>query len=116
MTAMRRERAHKLGGKAWAACVALVFVSASAFSESSASDHWVGTWATATFARNDWRLPEFQGVTLRQILHTSVAGKALRIRLSNEFGTDPLTIDAAHVALSAGLSTLLTPDEASGSL
>ena len=66
-------------------------------------DHWVGTWATAPFAapNKDGGLGS-QDVTLRQIVHTSLGGSRVRIVLSNEFGTDPLTIGAAHVALSAG--------------
>ena len=41
-------------------------------------------------------------MTLRQIVHVSLGGSRVRIVLSNEFGLDPLTIGAAHVALSAG--------------
>jgi lysophospholipase L1-like esterase len=37
--------------------------------------------------------------TLRQIVRTSVAGSRVRIVLSNAFGTAPIQIDAAHVAL-----------------
>ena len=36
--------------------------------------------------------------TLRQIVHLTVGGKTLRVRLSNAFGTAPLTILSAHVA------------------
>ncbi|MGH8302582.1 MAG: SGNH/GDSL hydrolase family protein, partial [Steroidobacteraceae bacterium] len=36
--------------------------------------------------------------TLRQIVHLTVGGKELRVRLSNAFGTEPLTVLAAHVA------------------
>lgn len=37
--------------------------------------------------------------TLRLIVHTSIGGTAARIRLSNTFGHEPLTITAAHLAL-----------------
>jgi lysophospholipase L1-like esterase len=37
--------------------------------------------------------------TLRQIVHTSVGGSRVRVMFSNAFGTAPLTIGAAHVAL-----------------
>ena len=37
--------------------------------------------------------------TLRQIVHTSVGGSRVRIVLSNVFGTAPVEIGAAHVAL-----------------
>ena len=44
--------------------------------------------------------------TLRQIVHVSVGGERLRIRLSNAFGTQPLTITAVHVAASLGASKI----------
>jgi len=41
----------------------------------------------------------FTNQTLRQIVHTSIGGNRARVVLSNKFGTAPLTISAAHVAL-----------------
>lgn len=41
----------------------------------------------------------FTNQTLRQIVRTSVGGSRLRVVLSNTFGTSPLSIGAAHVAL-----------------
>ncbi|UUU20213.1 SGNH/GDSL hydrolase family protein [Streptomyces sp. DSM 40750] len=40
----------------------------------------------------------FEDQTIRQIVHTSIAGASLRIRLSNEFGRQPLRIGEARVA------------------
>lgn len=66
-------------------------------------DHWVGTWATSPVGLAN---PEGKygsaDTTYREIVHVTLAGSAVRIILSNEFGTDPLTIGAAHVAFSAG--------------
>ena len=50
--------------------------------------------------------PPLVDSTLREIVHTSIAGKALRVRFTNEFGTEPLRIDAANIALSAGESAI----------
>ncbi len=69
-------------------------------------DRWVGTWAAApTDAPNR---PDASGdqllsadTTFREIVHVSLGGPTVRIVLSNEFGLDPLTIGAAHIALSA---------------
>ncbi len=36
--------------------------------------------------------------TLRQIVHLSVGGDRLRVRMSNAFGTAPLHLTAVHVA------------------
>jgi lysophospholipase L1-like esterase len=44
--------------------------------------------------------------TLREIVHVSLGGATVRIVLSNEFGTDSLTIGAAQVAVSEGGSTV----------
>ena len=41
----------------------------------------------------------FKNQTLRQIVHTSLAGDRVRVVLSNVFGTLPLEIGAAHIAL-----------------
>ncbi|WP_327394464.1 SGNH/GDSL hydrolase family protein [Streptomyces phaeochromogenes] len=59
---------------------------------------WTGTWATAPTAVPKTDTTAFNDQTIRQIVHTSIAGSALRIRLSNEFGKQPLKIGEVHVA------------------
>lgn len=44
--------------------------------------------------------PDFSGQTLREIVHTSVGGKQVRVWLSNRFGRQPLHVGAAQIALS----------------
>jgi lysophospholipase L1-like esterase len=44
--------------------------------------------------------------TLREIVHVSIGGPMVRVVFTNEFGTDPLTIAAAHVAVSQGGSAI----------
>ena len=41
----------------------------------------------------------FTNQTLRQIVHTSIGGSRARVVLSNAYGTAPLTIGAAYIAL-----------------
>ncbi len=41
----------------------------------------------------------FKNQTLREIVHTSLGGERVRVLLSNAFGTMPLEVGAAHVAL-----------------
>ena len=48
-------------------------------------------------------------VTIRQVVHLSYAGKQIRVCFSNEFGSAPLTISAAHVAFLAAASRI-TPE------
>jgi lysophospholipase L1-like esterase len=63
--------------------------------------HWVGSWAASQ------QVPETQNsldpqllhdATLRQIVHLSVGGSQLRVRVSNAFGTQSLHLTAVHVA------------------
>lgn len=71
--------------------------------QSSPAPQWVGTWAASPMlALPGFATRPFTGTTLREIVHISNGGDMLRVRFSNEFGTDPLTIGDAHVALSAG--------------
>jgi lysophospholipase L1-like esterase len=44
----------------------------------------------------------FDDQTLRQIMHTSAGGEALRVQVSNLFGDAPVSIDAAGIAVSQG--------------
>jgi lysophospholipase L1-like esterase len=62
---------------------------------------WVGSWASAQLApdsRNALPDQDLTDVTLRQIVRLSVGGDAIRVRLSNAFGTEPLRLTAVHVA------------------
>lgn len=60
---------------------------------------WVGSWASSPVPPNPSGLSA--GVndrTLREVVHLSQGGAQLRVRLSNVFGSAPLTINAADVA------------------
>jgi lysophospholipase L1-like esterase len=61
-------------------------------------DGWRTGWSSAP----DSAGPALPAQTLRQVVRTSTGGTRVRIRVSNLFGTQPLTVGAAHVALSAG--------------
>ena len=73
-------------------------------------DHWVGTWAAASVAVPNDEGMGATGTTLRETVHVSLGGKLVRVTLSNEFGTDPLTIGEAHIALSAAKPGVPSPD------
>jgi lysophospholipase L1-like esterase len=71
-----------------------------AYAQGWNTERWVGTWgagpggpplpaATQTFTNQ----------TVRLIVHTSIGGTRVRIRLSNEMGSTPLRIGTAHIAL-----------------
>lgn len=89
------------------ALVVLLFAAESRHEESI--DHWVGTWASSPQLGDPVNAPPepgFKDSTLRQIVRVSVGGKKLRVRFSNAFGRDPLTLTAVHVAISAGGSAI----------
>ena len=68
------------------------------------NEHWVGTWSNALHQPDlgvpGLSNPGFNNQTLRQIVHTSVGGREVRVRLST-FGASGLVIGAAHIALRA---------------
>jgi lysophospholipase L1-like esterase len=48
----------------------------------------------------------FSDQSIRQVVRISGGGRGLRVRLSNRFGSEPLTIDGVHVALASGGSSI----------
>ncbi|WP_434481977.1 SGNH/GDSL hydrolase family protein [Streptomyces sp. NBC_01340] len=73
--------------------------------------HWTGTWETAPSGT----APALPGVSIRNVVHTSVGGSAARVRVSNRLGTAPLQLDGVTVALQEwGRPT--SPNAAPGSL
>ncbi len=66
-----------------------------------AAARWVGSWASSQQIpeqANGLPPDELRDATLRQIVHLSVGGPELRVRISNAFGTAPLHIDSVHIA------------------
>jgi lysophospholipase L1-like esterase len=66
----------------------------------ASQDEWVGSWATSPTL-----MPLKNGATdrtFRSVVHLSLGGTAVRVALTNQFGSAPLRIGEAHVALSAG--------------
>ena len=77
------------------------------------AEPWITTWAATPAPRwaeelpAPFNVPEVLGdQTVRQIARISVGGDQLRVVISNEFGTRPVTIGSASVALSAGGSAV----------
>jgi lysophospholipase L1-like esterase len=70
----------------------------------AAGAHWVTTWGCGPQLTEPGNLPPapLAFSTLRQFVHTTIGGKFLRVRFSNAYGTSPVTINSARVALSAG--------------
>ncbi|MFB7506285.1 SGNH/GDSL hydrolase family protein [Streptomyces broussonetiae] len=59
---------------------------------------WTGSWETAPSGTSAAR----PGAAIRNVVHLSIGGTAVRVRLSNRFGTAPLHLGAVTVALRGG--------------
>jgi lysophospholipase L1-like esterase len=66
--------------------------------------HWVTTWGCGPQLTEPGNLPPvpLANSTLRQFVHASVGGNYLRVRFSNAYGTNSVTMNSVHVALAAG--------------
>jgi lysophospholipase L1-like esterase len=60
---------------------------------------WLGTWEGAPSGVNPFF--QCQNCTIRNVVHTSIGGREVRIQVSNVFGTAPLVVAQATVALPA---------------
>jgi lysophospholipase L1-like esterase len=70
------------------------------------NQRWIATWGASPLAPATTG-PSFNNQTVRNIVHTSIGGDSVRVRISNTFGTTSLAIGAAHVALrSTGANTV----------
>jgi lysophospholipase L1-like esterase len=60
---------------------------------------WTGTWSVAPQQTSiGASFNNLAQQTLRQILHTSIGGSAVRVQISNAFGQQPLVVSDVHVA------------------
>jgi lysophospholipase L1-like esterase len=109
--AWRRRRRGQWAARALAAgllALGMALPSLPAIAQGWNTEQWVGTWGTAPAGPP---LPAatqtFNDQTLRLIVHTSIGGNQLRIRISNELGTTPLRIGSAHIARRQGGSSIV---------
>ncbi len=90
----------------WTPVVVLAFGAATASAQLPARPHWIATWSPS----QSWMpprpadgkpdpVPTYANRTLREIVHTTLGGDSVRIRISNEYGDRPLVIGDARVAL-----------------
>ena len=73
-------------------------------SAAAAAEHWVGTWGCGPQLTEPYNLPPapLANSTLRQFVHVTLGGKHLRVRFSNAYGTNAVTMHSVHIALAAG--------------
>src|SRR5690606_35852005 len=87
----------------WPAFAALVLFVVGA----SADEAWIGSWGASPQPPTPGggpfpATPSFENRTIRQIVRVSVGGSRLRLRITNEYGTAPLVVGAARVAIADG--------------
>jgi lysophospholipase L1-like esterase len=96
-----------------AAIVILLFAALTAHAQ---EPKWVGSWGASPLPPSPGAgpfpaTPSFADQTVRQVVRLSVGGQRVRLRLSNEYGTKPVTIGAARVALADGTDKLRAGSE-----
>ncbi|MET7594098.1 MULTISPECIES: GDSL-type esterase/lipase family protein [unclassified Streptomyces] len=74
-------------------------------------EDWTGTWEAAPSGT----VPGLPGASVRNVVHTSVGGSAVRVRISNRLGTAPLRLGSLTVALHRP-GAPASPDAVPGSL
>jgi lysophospholipase L1-like esterase len=89
-----------------AVVVALVGSGAAASSTTGQRQHtpgagWVGTWAAAPSTGVANTPDGYPNFSIRNVVHTSIGGTQARVRLSNTFGTAPLTLGHVTIAVAA---------------
>lgn len=90
--------------------ITLALASASGITPARDPERWIGTWATSptglptSSKLGSLTVPEPTLVkgTFRYRLRISLGGRQVRLRFSNEYGNEPLTIDGISVGLAAG--------------
>jgi lysophospholipase L1-like esterase len=90
----------------WVAGLVVLNCLLSLFGQPPAGQHWVATW-TAPQQACDLANAGFDDQTVRLMVHTSVGGEWVRIRLSNVFGSTPLKLGAVHIALRGHAGTIV---------
>ncbi|MET8680484.1 SGNH/GDSL hydrolase family protein [Streptomyces sp. NPDC004647] len=79
----------------------------------ASAGNWVGTWATSPAAAEPNTPDGYAGMSIRNVVRTSIGGSGARIQLSNLYGSGPLTISHASLAVAAAPSN---PTAAAGTM
>jgi lysophospholipase L1-like esterase len=78
-----------------------------AASDDNAPGDRVQSWAVGHITHLPASTAQYDNQTIREIIHTSVGGDQVRVRIANTFGSAPLVIGGAHVAVSSSGSSIV---------
>jgi lysophospholipase L1-like esterase len=78
--------------------------------QSRGPEHWVATWTTAQLLVRTPPVPAaagappantrgFNNQTVRMMVRASIGGRRVRLKISNAFGSAPLVLGTAHIAI-----------------
>ena len=90
-------------------CVAICLLLSVPELVAASTNAWIATWATSPQSGTpDPREPllNIDNQTVRERVRSSIGGSQIRLRFSNEFGSSPLLIGAATVAIPKDASTI----------
>jgi lysophospholipase L1-like esterase len=76
-----------------------------ASSEAQTPGGWVGTWAASPATGVPGTDNGYPNYSIRNVVHTSIGGATVRVRLSNRFGTKPLPLGHVTVAVAAAANS-----------
>lgn len=122
MRAIFRGCHSRLGGRA-ASLVAIAAIAllsggtAQADTAKEGASHWLATWSASpqaatpsnlAFIPGDVSAIGFTNQTIRNVVFTSVGGSELRVRLTNSFGSQPVTFNEVDVGLVQSGATLVS--------
>jgi lysophospholipase L1-like esterase len=85
-----------------AACIFNAAAAETATNSMQSNHHWVASWGAAQQLpepTNELAAEHWRDASLRQIVHLTLGGKRFRVRISNAYGTAPLLLEGASVAL-----------------
>src|SRR6266498_5358085 len=85
------------------AAVAMPAAAAAPADQSGSGNRWIGAWGTGLqesvpdFFPGSWAPAGFDNQSVRQVIRVTTGGVALRLRLSNRYGTSPLQLTGATI-------------------
>lgn len=68
---------------------------------------FVASWSVGHINPRPEGIAQYNNQTLREVVRTSIGGDHVRVRIANTFGTGPLLIGAASIALSSAGSSVV---------